>query len=65
MIIQELRNIGGNTLVYSYSDAGMYLERDGVQYMDAYDLPQSNYTYTETDIPLLDEEQRAILSKDM
>lgn len=57
MIVQEIIKLDSRTkdsdyLVRTYSDAGFYIERDGVQYWDAIDLPQFNYQYTETNIPL-------------
>ena len=47
---KKKRTIDGRTLDYTYSDAGFYIERDGVIYEDAYDPEDSGRTYTETDI---------------
>lgn len=55
MVIQGIKTINGNSFVYHYSDAGFYIERDGVKYIDAFDLPQFEYRYTETDEPLPDD----------
>jgi len=43
--------------VYTYSDAGMKILQveTGIVYEDALDVPTSSYTYTETDIPIVDE----------
>lgn len=51
MVVQTIKVINGTPFIYHYSDAGFYIERDGVLYADAYDLPQFEYTYTETDVP--------------
>lgn len=61
MIVQELIRLDekikdSSYLVRTYSDAGFYIEREGAQYAEAIDLPQFNYTYTETNIPLPKEE---------
>lgn len=44
--------------IYTYSDAGMKILQNetGVVYEDAMDVPEMGYTYTETDIPLGEEE---------
>ena len=43
--------------VYTYSDAGMKILQveTGIVYEDALDVPESGYTYTETDIAIEDE----------
>ena len=43
--------------IYTYSDAGMKILQveTGIVYEDALDMPESGYTYTETDIPIEDE----------
>ena len=40
--------------VYTYSDAGMKILQNetGIIYEDALDVPETGYTYTETDIPI-------------
>lgn len=40
--------LGANTFIYTYSDAGFYIECDGALYEEAYDIAAR--TYTETDI---------------
>ena len=42
----------GVTLVRTYSDAGMKIERDGVRYSEAIDPEHLGRTYTETDEPI-------------
>lgn len=53
MIRTEMRD----DRVYTYSDAGMKILQveTGIVYEDALDVPDSGYTYTETDIPIEDE----------
>lgn len=43
--------------VYTYSDAGVKIMQNetGIVYDDALDVPESGYTYTETDIAIEDE----------
>lgn len=43
--------------VYTYSDAGVKIMQNetGIVYEDALDVPESGYTYTETDIAIEDE----------
>lgn len=52
MVVQTIKIINGNPFIYHYSDAGFYIERDGVLYADAIDLPQFEYRYIETAEPL-------------
>lgn len=49
MIITEVYR---DNLIRTYSDKGMYIERDGVQYGEAIDIAAFGYTYTETNIPI-------------
>ena len=46
----------GVVLNRTYSDAGYYIERDGAQYSEAIDPAEYNRQYTETDIPIEQEE---------
>ena len=48
----------GVVLNRTYSDAGFYIERDGIRYAEAVDPAELNRTYTETDelIPVEEEE---------
>ena len=52
MVVQAIKTVNGTPFIYHYSDLGLYIERDGIKYADAIDLPQFDYTYTETDEPL-------------
>ena len=52
MVVQTIKVINGTPFIYHYSDAGFYIERAGVLYADAYDLPQFDYTYTESNVEL-------------
>lgn len=52
MIQTELITIRGRRLVRTYSDAGHYIERDGVRYEEAVDPADSGRTYTETEEPI-------------
>ena len=49
MIIKEKLEIGRRTFVKMYSDAGFYIERDGVRYSEAIDPANILRIYTETD----------------
>lgn len=55
MIIKELfaTRTDGVNLYRSYSDLGMMIRQDqtGVEYAEAVDVENSEYTYTETNIP--------------
>lgn len=48
----------GVVLNRTYSDAGMMIEREGVQYSEAIDPAELNRQYAETDIPIADLEVR-------
>lgn len=52
MIKTENITINDHAFVRIYSDIGMKIERDGVQYDDAIDPASTGRTYTETDIPI-------------
>lgn len=62
MVVQDIRTVNGKPFLYHYSDAGFYIEREGVLYADAYDLPQFQYTYTETNEPLEPETAQEIMA---
>lgn len=47
--------IDGTPLVRTYSDKSMYIERDGVKYVDAIDPQKFGRVYTETDEPIEEE----------
>ena len=48
MIITEIVTINGRQFVYTHSDDGMKIERDGVEYDEAYDPIDTGRVYTET-----------------
>lgn len=54
MIITEYykTRTDGIVLNRTYSDIGMMIERDGVQYSEAIDPAEIGRVYTETDIPI-------------
>ena len=60
MIITEyyITREDGVILNRTYSDAGMMIEREGVQYSEAIDPAELNRQYAETDIPIVDLEVR-------
>ena len=49
MIVTENIIINGKEFSRTYSSLGFYIERDGIKYGEAIDLPTFGYTYTETD----------------
>ena len=49
MIITETLEKNGRTLIRTYSDRGVYIQRDGVRYESAVDPIETGRTYTETD----------------
>lgn len=55
MIISETVKINDKNYTKTYSDAGYYIERNGVHYAEAIDNIGSGREYTETDI-LIDTE---------
>ena len=54
MIITEyyMTRTDGVVLNRTYSDEGMMIEREGVQYSEAIDPAELNRQYAETDIPI-------------
>ena len=59
MIVKTTIEINGIEYDYTYSDAGMMIERDGARYSEAIDPLGSGREYIETDEPIdteLDEE---------
>ncbi len=52
MLVKENMEIGGRAFVKTYSDAGFYIERDGVRHSEAIDPADIPRTYTETDEPI-------------
>jgi hypothetical protein len=49
MLIKEVVTINGIEYNHTYSDAGFYIERDGVEYSDAIDPIDIEREYIETD----------------
>lgn len=56
MIIRETITINGKEFIKTSSSLGMMIEREEIKYDEAIDLPQMNYTYTETDEPVIKDE---------
>jgi hypothetical protein len=52
MIIKTTKVINGVEYDYTYSDAGMMIERNGARYSEALDPLNSGREYTETDEPV-------------
>ena len=52
MIIKTTKEINGVEYDYTYSNAGMMIERDGAIYSEAVDPINSGREYTETDEPI-------------
>ena len=59
MILTEALTIHGKEYVRTYSDAGMYIERDGARYEEAIDPAELGRTYMETDTIIKDESEAA------
>lgn len=51
MIVKTTKEINGIEYDYTYSDAGMMIERNGARYSEAIDPLNSGREYTETDEP--------------
>lgn len=52
MIVKTTKVINGVEYDYTYSDAGMMIERNGARYAEALDPLNSGREYTETDEPI-------------
>ena len=58
MIITENLTIGGKDFTKKYSDKNVYIENEsGQRYAEAIDIVDCPYDYSETDIPIEDEEE--------
>ena len=55
MIKTENIIVDGKQLIRTYSDAGFYIERDGVIYNEAVDPLNTSRTYEESDIYIEDD----------
>lgn len=56
-IVREDTKIKGRDFIKTYSDKNLIIERDGVEYEQAYDLKElaEDRIYTETDKPIEEE----------
>ena len=52
MIVKTTKEINGIKYDYTYSDAGMMIERNGARYVEALDPIGSGREYNETDEPV-------------
>ena len=52
MIVKTTKGINGVEYDYTYSDAGMMIERNGARYSEAIDPLGSGRLYMETDEPI-------------
>lgn len=52
MIVKTTKEINGVEYDYTYSDAGMMIERNGARYSEAIDPLGSGRLYMETDEPI-------------
>ncbi len=50
MIVQEHFDVGGRDFIRTYSDAGRYVVRDGVEYSEACDPAEFGRAYTEGEL---------------
>lgn len=57
MLVTKRVTINNKYYMHNYSDAGLYIERDGVLYEDAIDPLNTDRVYTETEIPIEQEEE--------
>lgn len=56
-IVQQEMTIDTGTFIVTTSSAGMLIENEsGERYEEAWDLPSVHHTYTETDVPIENEE---------
>lgn len=63
MIVQTHFDINGRNFIHTYSDAGCYVVRDGVEYGEANDPAEFGRTYTEGD--LMPDEENPFLNKEV
>lgn len=54
MVIRENVTIGEDAFVKFYSDADVYIKKDGTEevYVEAIDVVDAGFTYTETETPI-------------
>ena len=62
MLITERVKINNKEFIHNYSDEQFYIQKNGTDelYESAYDLPEKNYTYTETGKKIEDEDEDII-----
>lgn len=58
MVITETIIINGREFVRNYSSLGYFIERDGMQFAEAIDLPEMGHVYFEIDKLILDTPER-------
>lgn len=63
MIVQEHFDVSGRDFVRTYSDAGRYVMRDGVEYSEACDPAEFGRTYTEGE--LMPDEGRETMAQEL
>lgn len=61
MIIQKEIKIDGTYYMYTFSDSGVFISRDGEQYIDALDPHFLGREYEETEIKLSNDEVDTLL----
>lgn len=64
MLKTEKVKIGNREFFYTISTSGYYIERDGVEYVEAYDIEEKEYIETDKLIPIPEEEELAKLIKE-
>ena len=59
MIVTENFKVGERDFIRTYSDAGRYVVRDGVEYSEACDPAEFGRQYTEGDVMPVDDSEAA------
>ena len=69
MIVQEIVTIQDKQFKHTFSDSNFYIKKEGTEeeYMEAFDLPTSTFTYVETDkqIPHEDKDELKLTRGDV
>lgn len=63
MIVQTHFDVNGRDFVRTYSDAGRYVVRDGIEYSEACDPAEFGRTYTEGDLMPPEERENELAAK--
>lgn len=63
MIVTENFKVGERDFVRTYSDAGRYVVRDGIEYSEACDPAEFGRTYTEGDLMPPEEREDELAAK--